>query len=385
MNPKKPRKKKRPVRRIKRKARPKVRYITTATKSLLNRVNESKANFEKGLPVRLSINPYTGCEHGCIYCYNKFMARFGGYPSLEDVSRTIKVKTNAPQVLERELKRLRQKELVWIGSVCDPYQQAEAKHTITRNCLSVLSKHGFPYSIVTKSGLVTRDLDIIRRDASRNEVIFTITTDNPTIKQEIEPHSPSTESRLKAIRQLSRAGVNVKVFLLPIIPFLTDGPNPERLVKRIAQSGAKNVYAGVLRLSPLTWSFFSKRIDPALREKLQELYYKKGELFGGARVPPAEYRHAVLQNIAESCRTQGVGFFCEDKFFELNHERPTPVDRWKYITPYDVWKYMKSKGLSLLTQQRLTQLARQRASNPKFEAVLRSLGQIRIEGLKKLS
>lgn len=366
-------------------AKPKAKYIKIEAKSMVNKVNESKANFEKGLPVRLSINPYTGCEHGCIYCYNKFMARFGGYPSIEDISRIIKVKVNAPKVLEKELKKQPQKELVWIGSVCDPYQQAEATHRITRQCLEILSRNGFPYSIVTKSDLVTRDIDLLKKDKHLNEVIFTITADDPAIKQQIEPNSPSTKKRLKAIEQLARQGINVKVFLLPIIPFLTDGPKAERLAKKIAQTGAKNIYAGLLRLSPLTWSFFSKRINPTMKQKLQELYYTKGERFGGATVPPENYRFKTLQNISKVCRQQGTGFFCEDKFFELNHEKPTPVDKWKYITPYDVWKHMKTNKLQTLSQKQLIQFARQRIVNPQFEAVLNQLGTIQIDNLKKIT
>jgi DNA repair photolyase len=313
------------------------------------------------------------------------MARFGGYPSMEDISRIIRVKTNAPQVLEKEVGRLKRKELVWIGSVCDPYQQAESQYNITRNCLAVLSGHGFPYSIVTKSHLVTRDLDIIQRDRDRNEVIFTITTEDPIVKQAIEPNSPSTMERLQAIQTLARAGVNVKVFLLPIIPFMTDGSNIESLVAKIAQSGARNVYAGLLRLSPVTWSFFSRRLDPQIREKMEELYQRRGESFGGATVPPTEYRHNVLQRASNACRRAGIGFFCEDKFFDLNHETSMPVDQWKYVTPYDVWKFMKTRGLSVLTPEQLQEFAHQRATNPQFEAVLRSLGQIHINDLQKLT
>lgn len=195
--------------------------------SLINKETEVRSVLSKsGIPgVTYCINPYTGCSHACRYCYATFMKRFSGHT--EPWGSFVDVKTNAPEVLRRQLKRAEKGEII-ISSVTDPYQPAEAEYRITRKCLEVIGLYQFPVSILTKSPLVIRDLDIILQLHDCDAGI-TITTDNDSVRKVFEPKAPSIDQRLDALRRLHQAGISTYVFIGPVLPM-----KPEALAEKIA-------------------------------------------------------------------------------------------------------------------------------------------------------
>ena len=161
-----------------------------------------------------TINPYIGCEHGCTYCYARFMKRFTGHK--ERWGRFVDVKVNAARLLQHELKKKRSGR-VWISGVCDPYQPIEKKYSLTRRCLEILSEHGWPIIIQTKSPLAQRDLGLLRR-FDDIEVGLTITTADEEVRKIFEPHSPSINERIETLKKLHSAGVKTYAMIAPILP-----------------------------------------------------------------------------------------------------------------------------------------------------------------------
>ena len=148
---------------------------------------------KSGIPgIDYCINPYTGCSHGCKYCYATFLKRFTGHE--EAWGSFVDVKINAPEILQRQMKNAPRGNIM-ISSVTDPYQPVEDQYKLTRQCLEVLLAYQFPVSILTKSSLVLRDLDLIKR-FKEMEVGITITTDNDKIREIFEPNAPSIETRI---------------------------------------------------------------------------------------------------------------------------------------------------------------------------------------------
>ncbi len=167
------------------------------------------------------LNPYTGCQFNCRYCYARlFIRRFSGHKELW--GEFVDIKINAPELLKKQLIRAR-KGKVWVSSVTDPYQFLEKKHELTRQCLKELAKSRFPVVIQTKSELVLRDLDLIQ-EFEDIEVGFTITTDDEEVSKLFEPHASPVKQRLMALEKLHTQGIRTFAFIGPILP-----GNPEKL------------------------------------------------------------------------------------------------------------------------------------------------------------
>ncbi len=165
------------------------------------------------------INPYVGCLHGCVYCYARFMKRFTGHD--EQWGHFLDVKINAPEVLAKELARKPKRGVVLLGSVTDAYQPVEQKYRITRTILKILLQHDFPVSVLTKSNLVVRDLDLFKQ-FSQCEVGLTVTTTEQGIARNFDPHSSTPKQRIGALDTLHRSGITTYAFIGPILPELTD-------------------------------------------------------------------------------------------------------------------------------------------------------------------
>ncbi|MHA1330928.1 MAG: radical SAM protein [Candidatus Hodarchaeales archaeon] len=161
-----------------------------------------------------TINPYIWCEHGCTYCYARFMKRFTGHR--EPWSTFVDVKINAATLLNREIKTKRLGR-VWVSGVCDPYQPVEKRYRITRMCLEVLSRHDWPVTIQTKSPLVLRDLDILMQ-FDEIEAGLTITTADENIRKIFEPNSPTITERIEALEKLHSSGVKTYAMIAPLLP-----------------------------------------------------------------------------------------------------------------------------------------------------------------------
>jgi DNA repair photolyase len=160
------------------------------------------------------INPYTGCQHNCSYCYARYMKRFTGHR--EPWGQFVDVKLNAPDLLRQEITWKRTGK-VWISGVCDPYQPLEEKYKLTRQCLEILAKNDWPVVIQTRSPLVLRDIDILK--AGRDfEVGFSITTADDSIRLLFEPNAPPINDRIKALEKLHQAGIRTYAMIAPILP-----------------------------------------------------------------------------------------------------------------------------------------------------------------------
>jgi DNA repair photolyase len=179
-----------------------------------------------GIPgARYCLNPYVGCSHACRYCYAEFMKKYTGHA--EPWGTFVDPKVNAPAVLARELRRAAPGP-VMVSSVTDPYQPLEERYRLTRRCLELLLEHRFPVRILTKSPLVARDIDLLRRFDDL-EAGLTISTDDERMREIFEPGAPPIAARLAALAALHEAGIRTYVFVGPLLPLL----DPEGLAARI--------------------------------------------------------------------------------------------------------------------------------------------------------
>ena len=160
------------------------------------------------------INPYTGCQHGCSYCYARFMKRFTGHR--EPWGQFVDVKVNAPNLLRQEITK-KKPGRVWVSGVCDPYQLLEAKYKLTRQCLEILVQNNWPVTVQTRSPLVLRDIDILK-EGRFIEVGLSVTTADDGIRILFEPHAPKIMDRIRALDELHRAGIRTYVMIAPMLP-----------------------------------------------------------------------------------------------------------------------------------------------------------------------
>src|SRR4029077_9755056 len=206
-------------------------YFRDATKSIITRNASPDVGFET------SVNPYRGCEHGCIYCYARPTHEYLGFSAGLDFESKIMVKTNAPELLRAELASSRwQPQTLVMSGVTDPYPPIERKLGITGGCLEVLNQFRNPVAIITKNRLITRDIDLLCELAQHNAaaVNLSVTSLNSDLQRVLEPRPSVPAARLDAIRQLRAANIPVGVMVAPIIPGLTDHEVP-----RILDASAK--------------------------------------------------------------------------------------------------------------------------------------------------
>jgi DNA repair photolyase len=219
-------------------------YFRDGTKSIITRNTSPDVGFET------SLNPYRGCEHGCIYCYARPTHEYLGFSAGLDFESKIMVKPNAPELLGAELESPRwQPQTLVLSGVTDPYQPVERKLRITRGCLEVLARFGNPVAIITKNHLVTRDIDVLRELAASKAVAvnISVTSLDPDLQRVLEPRTTSPQGRLDAIRELRRANIPVGVMVAPVIPGLTDHEVPN-ILEACAKAGAEFAGYTIVRL-----------------------------------------------------------------------------------------------------------------------------------------
>lgn len=191
-----------------------------------------------------ALNAYVGCQHSCVYCYAKFMKRFTGHP--EPWGTFVDVKVNAPELLAREVLKKRRGN-VWISGVCDAYQPLERRYRLTGRCVEILAENGWPFTILTKSPLVLRDIDIIK-SASDAEVGFTIATADERMRKIFEPGAPPIAGRVDALDALHNAGIRTFVMVAPVLPGaeklvdMLKGKVDEVIIDRLNYHYADSVY-----------------------------------------------------------------------------------------------------------------------------------------------
>lgn len=228
------------------------RFYRDHSSTVLTRNDSPDVGFE------VSLNPYRGCEHGCIYCYARPTHEYLGFSAGLDFETRILVKEDAPMLLRRELAARRWKpQCIALSGVTDPYQPIERKLELTRRCLEVLAECRNPVSIVTKNQLVVRDLPILQELARYGAVSvqLSVTTLDPELRRVLEPRTSPPPARLRAISELAGAGIPVGVLVAPLIPGLNDHELP-RLLEAVAKAGAGWAAGTVLRLPHAVESLF---------------------------------------------------------------------------------------------------------------------------------
>lgn len=282
--------------------RSEVEFIELRPKRALN-VNRSPR-----MPFAYTLNPARGCEFGCAYCYARYTHEYLGREGERAWDREILVKTTLAEALRSELRpdRLRGKEIA-IGTATDPYQPAERRYGVMRAVLEEFARHrGLTISITTKSPLVVRDIDLLQELGRRGEIsvnVSLISLDRRLLRR-LEPRAPTPERRLWAVERLAAAGVRVGIFLMPILPGLTDDPRDlEALVRRAAEAGAHFVAPSTLFLRSTARKSFLPVIDhdfPALSPLYRE-YYKR------SAYAPKEYRMQLGALVRRLARKYGIG------------------------------------------------------------------------------
>ena len=215
-----------------------------ATRKIITRNDSPDLSFDR------SINPYRGCEHGCVYCFARPTHAFLGLSPGLDFESKLFMKPNAPDLLERELSAPGYvPKVIAIGTNTDPYQPIERRHQIMRRILEVLERAGHPVGIVTKSDLVVRDLDILARMAKRDlvKVAISVTTLDAALARTMEPRASTPPRRLEALRRLVDAGVPASTLVAPVIPALNDA-EIERILEAVAATGVRHAGYVLLRL-----------------------------------------------------------------------------------------------------------------------------------------
>ena len=246
-------------------------------KSILSR------NSSPDIPFNVSLNPYRGCEHGCIYCFARPTHSYLGLsPGLDFESRLF-AKVNAADLLRRELAKASYvPQSIAIGVNTDAYQPCERERKLTRAVLQVLHDCEHPVALISKSSLIERDIDLIAPMAAKNQAIaaVTVTTLDPDISRTLEPRAAAPARRLRTIRRLTDAGIPVRVSVAPVIPFVTE-PDLEKVLEAARDAGAVSAHYVVLRLPWEVNPLFQQWLEAHFPERAQRVMNRVREMRGG--------------------------------------------------------------------------------------------------------
>lgn len=291
-------------------ARP-TRYHPERARSIITRNNSPDIHFSA------SLNPYRGCEHGCIYCFARPNHAYVNLSPGQDFECEIFCKDNAAEVLRETLRKpsYRCTPLV-IGTATDPYQPIERERRITREILQVLSECRHPFSLITKSSLVLRDMDLIAPMArqGRATVAVSVTTLDNRLKNQLEPRASAGRERLKAIRELARAGVPVTALVAPLIPFIND-QELEEIVAQAAQAGASAAAYVVLRLPYEVGPLWHEWLEQYYPERAAKVMTVLRDINGGADYDSrwhhrfagqGPWAQLLAQRFQRACRQHGL-------------------------------------------------------------------------------
>jgi DNA repair photolyase len=217
------------------------------------------------------------------------------------------------KILQREACKLKG-EIVSISNSSDPYPRLEAEKCLMRECLQVLSRQECKIQVITKSTIVVRDADLLRKVPTT--VAITITTDDDELSKVLEPNAPLPSERLKTVEALIAKGIAVSVRVDPIIPFLND--NPTSLLEKLSELGVRHVTSSTYKVKRDNWQRFSAGL-PSIAEKLKPLYFEKGEKVGGSILLPNDIRYRLIKDVREKVSDLGLKFgVCREGMSELN-------------------------------------------------------------------
>jgi DNA repair photolyase len=323
-----------------------VEYFTLESRSILNRCTAPR------MPFTWTINPYRGCEFACKYCYARYTHEFMEIKDSLEFERQIYIKQgscptpvpagdddstqlpNSPTLspkdgdkgraqnrpgenlrylLRRDLKKVKPGEEIAIGTATDPYQPAERRYEVTRTLLEEFALHsGFDIGIVTKSDLIVRDIDVLRRVAKTNRLFvnLTITTLDPQLARILEPRAPRPDLRLKALRALNVSGIDAGVICAPVLPGITDRPRDlEQLVAETARHGGKYIFANPLFLKPCSASVFL----PFLEKEFPQLVGEYKRRFEEKAFVSAAHRKRTSELMSKLRSKYGITYYFNRK------------------------------------------------------------------------
>ncbi len=267
-------------------------------------INASYAASKTILPgLDYSINPYFGCEHGCIYCYS--MKYFITRKIPHQWGRYVELKSNLTTLLSRQLEKIPEGSTLGLGTATDPYQPAEATHRITRRALSILlARRDLRINIQTKSTLVLRDMELVKKHGSMS-LGFTILTTNDAMAKVLEPRASPPSKRLEVLRRFSEEGVDTWIFIGPILPYFTDSlENSEVLIRASLEAGVKKVYLDKLR--------FRAGVRENIVRTLQNTYPYKAEKYKAImRAEVDSIYKKTSGTLIKLCTENGI--VCEDE------------------------------------------------------------------------
>jgi DNA repair photolyase len=290
-------------------AKRQVEYFDLTSRSYITKCTSPR------MPFRWMINPYRGCEFGCKYCYARYTHEFMELRNGEDFERKIYVKHFDPRKFQDEIRKLPQGEMIAIGTATDPYQPAERRYRLTRTMWEQFATTaGLDLRLITKSDLVTRDIDVLREVARRHRVVITltITTLDRDLARLLEPMAPRPDLRLGAIRKLTAAGIRVTVNCAPILPLINDSePSIDVVAQASARAGAKAIGGNVLFLKPCAQAVFM----PFLEEHFPKLVRRYRERYGRAAYLRGAYPDTIRERLHRIRRRYGL---------DLKEELPEP-------------------------------------------------------------
>ncbi|MFJ4166233.1 Rv2578c family radical SAM protein [Microbacterium sp. NPDC089698] len=259
------------------------------------------------MPFSWTVNPYRGCSHACVYCFARGTHTYLDLDAGRDFDSQIVVKVNVVETLEKELRRGSWKhETVALGTNTDPYQRAEGRYRLMPGIIGALADSGTPFSVLTKGTLIRRDIPVLVDAAARVpvDVQLSIAMFDETLREAIEHGAPSTQARLDTVRALSDAGFRVGVFLMPILPHLTDSVNAiDGALRRIKEAGADHVIYGALHLRAGVKPWFLQWLSqhrPDLLSSYRVLYP------GSAAEAPKDYRRWLARRVKPLIRMHGL-------------------------------------------------------------------------------
>lgn len=287
-----------------------VTFHEVLSKSALNHVPGASR-----MPFAWTINPYRGCSHACVYCFARGTHEYLDLDGGSDFDSQIVVKVNVVEVLERELRKGSwQHETVALGTNTDPYQRAEGRYKLMPGIIETLAASGTPISILTKGTLIRRDIPLLVKAAQRVpiDVQMSIAMYHDELQKAIEPGTPSTQARLDTVKALSDAGFPVTVFLMPILPHMTDSVDAiAHALERIKKAGARTVIYGALHLRPGVKPWFFQWLGEH-RPDLVSSY--RGLYPGASAEAPKPYRQWLAKRVKPLIRLHGLDARHEDDY-----------------------------------------------------------------------
>jgi DNA repair photolyase len=308
-------------------------FIDVHPKTILNKVDSPD------IGMGWSMNPYQGCEHGCVYCYARNSHSYWGYSAGLEFEQKILIKKEAPQLLEEALRKPKwEPTAIMLSGNTDCYQPAERKYRITRQMLEVLWKYRHPVGIITKNSLILRDLDILEKMAENNlvRVAISLTTLNESLRRLLEPRTATGANRVKTIKTLSEHGIPVSAMLAPIIPSLNDHEIMD-LAKAAADAGARRIHHQIVRWNGDVAPIFEDWIAKSYPDRAEKVLNKIKALHGG-----------TLNDSRFGQRMKGEGNFADII------EQQVALARRKYfegreVPPYnlELYRQMKNPQLNL--------------------------------------